>query len=827
MDVGDIYDVTSSVLEFVPTLAADKNFTVTSSDETVVTAQARTLTAVGPGEATITAVSDSNAAITAQCIVIVNYAQASGLDISMKGERVQYTGAVSEVVFTARPDGTIDPDSVFKWSVNGIEAEERGAAFSFTPDDAAGNYKITAQLGDHIAASSVRVFTREVSQVTATADGILNQQDSYTPVTVTVSYNADNGDPPPFIDFYINSELYLSDVSTLSFTPPAAGEYDISVKVNGKTVEIDGGEKLTVTAKGSVVPTALSVSYNNVWPNIIIRWNYPHTESTKYQLKIENLTTGAVDETMTSTNASAAKYFDNASFNAGDVIDLTSNSYRISVRSLGDNGLYAASQYSESITVQQINSAAVKYLQNKVMNGLLDHYIISDDEFNELYSYYLAFRKSSAKVAYTVYMGYTSSMTAAELSSAAFDYGATTGSYLNSAAGNAVKGGTINVSVTCQNSVIPTLSGGSQVYDALNALAPHVAQNSERKSNHVFAIESRAVTTTVETSEELFRAAELGANPQPKSGSTAQSLYSFAKNLLIEIISDEMTDAEKVHAIYDWIMWNVQYDYYATEIDSVARMGMYKAYYLDGVLTNRNSYAVCDGMAKALSLLCNMEGIRAHRVTGIAGGSVEGMTASAAKTYKQENWGGHAWTKVYVEGKWYVVDPTWGDVASKINNRIFEMAFHDYLLVSDEDIKYTHEYDVTTNNPDTADKSYNVYDNFEYEFVNSLGETVYVDSYIDTVGSAMNAEAALMMEYLDYQRRQASKTITINNKSVSRSYVGMEITAADSILDSFIEAASASGTKSPFRTALSALGYSSTDYRIVKFSDRVLVMLNL
>lgn len=828
MSVGDVLDVTSSALTFEPELASNKNFTVHSSDENVVSCDVRTLTAVGPGTATVTAVADSNPDVKAECTVLVDYAEAKSLTLSLNGSRVQYIGSVQSVAFTAIPDVQTSPEWEFLWTVNGEKQEEKSNVFIFTPDEkAAGSYKISAQLNSIIASDTVKVFTAPPKNVYASYSGALEQKDDYTPVNVKVNYDKTEGDPEPFFDWYVNGELYLTGSGSLSFTPVSAGFYDISVKLNGESVLIDGKEKLTVTAKGSVIPANVTVNYNNVYPDIIVEWNYPHNENMKYQLKVENLTSGETDETLTGTNVSAAPYFDGASFNAGAVLNIAQNSYRISVRSLGDGATYGVSEYSKPVTVEKIDASSIQFLNNKVLGDSLDHYIVSDKEFLELYSYYLAYRKNTAKVAYTVYMGYTSTMSRDELLEEAFQYGATTGSYFNTGSGGTTKGSKLNVSVTCKNSVIPTLSGGNS-YDQLNALEPHVAKDSSRTASHVFPIDLRTAPAQAETSEELFRAVELGAKPVPVKGSTAERLYNFARGLLLEIVSDDMTDAEKVHAIYDWIMWNVQYDYKATGESDAGKSGAYKAYYLDGVLTNIDSYAVCDGMAKTLSLLCNMEGIPAYRVTGTAGDSVAGMTTAEAKRFKKENWGGHAWNKVYVDGQWYAVDPTWGDSSGRMGNKTYEMAFHQFLLVSDDYILDTHEYDVAVNNPDTADDSYNVYDNFEYEFVNKAGKTVTVDTYIDTLGSSMFSEAADMAEYLHYLKQGASKSITIYNKTLTRTYIGLEITAPDNLMSSFLMAASQSSVdKNPFKSALAALGYSSLDYRVSVWSDRVVLMLYL
>lgn len=68
---------------------------------------------------------------------------------------------------------------------------------------------------------------------------------------------------------------------------------------------------------------------------------------------------------------------------------------------------------------------------------------------------------------------------------------------------------------------------------------------------------------SVSTSNMLYKAVAWGYQPV-FMGSQAENLkqiYDNAKDALSDIVSDEMSEYEKVHAIYDYIIYNVRYDH--------------------------------------------------------------------------------------------------------------------------------------------------------------------------------------------------------------------------------------------------------------------------
>ena len=150
----------------------------------------------------------------------------------------------------------------------------------------------------------------------------------------------------------------------------------------------------------------------------------------------------------------------------------------------------------------------------------------------------------------------------------------------------------------------------------------------------------------VYNSEELWWALQNNLKPEfPIHNSKAELFYERAKMLLRDIITDDMTDFEKVLAIYDCLVNEVAYDYDAADAPSDENYHKNVCYYLEGVF--ERGRAVCDGKSKAFVLLCAIEGIGCVRDFG------DSKTGGA----------GHAWNYVELNGYWYLVDTTAADAS--------------------------------------------------------------------------------------------------------------------------------------------------------------------
>lgn len=245
--------------------------------------------------------------------------------------------------------------------------------------------------------------------------------------------------------------------------------------------------------------------------------------------------------------------------------------------------------------------------------------------------------------------------------------------------------------------VIPTVN--SPEYDAPDGFSDAVQNTYSKphydnvKKTRNFYIDSVKETMSVSTSNMLYKAVAWGYQPvfMGSQADKLQQIYDNAKDALSYIVSDEMSEYEKVHAIYDYIIYNVRYDHdcanaedkYVSGNLSLNEKMKYYGYYIEGIFLDKfykkDMHAVCDGKSKAFVLMCGIEGITAVRISGEA--SSDG-----------KNFGGHAWNKVLLDlngtgdKEWYFVDTTWGDVGDDSK----EFLSHAYFLLSDDEVKNSH-----------------------------------------------------------------------------------------------------------------------------------------
>ncbi|MBO4694402.1 MAG: InlB B-repeat-containing protein [Clostridia bacterium] len=227
---------------------------------------------------------------------------------------------------------------------------------------------------------------------------------------------------------------------------------------------------------------------------------------------------------------------------------------------------------------------------------------------------------------------------------------------------------------------------------------------------------------------------------KPVCTGRALSIVNRAKTILREIVDDDMSDYEKVKAIYKWIVSNVTYDNAVLDpnnlYDSTDDNGWvhFASWFAEGALDY--GYAVCDGISKAFVILTGLEGIRSVRISSHAAA--------------------HAWNKVFIDtnadgvGEWYVVDATWGNLA--ITGTGIEIYDASHFLISDA--QKTAQGCAGDNYTDiVATTTYNYYltETFEYN------STTY-DLYIEN--------AAELQALKNYMQDNDSKTTTYKTISI-------------------------------------------------------------
>ncbi len=196
------------------------------------------------------------------------------------------------------------------------------------------------------------------------------------------------------------------------------------------------------------------------------------------------------------------------------------------------------------------------------------------------------------------------------------------------------------------------------------------------QNTRVFPIDSRSNSAKVSSTDQLYFAIKKGYKPLCEPGSNADYIYNKMRSVLSEINKDSMPIPTKVHNIYDYIVNTVIYDYEFVNItlkksgeDSIS-VFTYKCLYMEGVFgfTDKKKFsaaecvAICDGLSKAFLCMAQMEGVECIKVSGTVSGDA------------------HAWNKVKINSRWYLVDTTWGN---KLDGKK-EYLSHDYLMAADD-----------------------------------------------------------------------------------------------------------------------------------------------
>lgn len=234
----------------------------------------------------------------------------------------------------------------------------------------------------------------------------------------------------------------------------------------------------------------------------------------------------------------------------------------------------------------------------------------------------------------------------------------------------------------------------------------YIDKHSRKSATGLFAIDSRE-EMLVTTTEQLLQAVQHNRKPKFIGDSeVAEKVYANAKLVLSAIVSNNMTEIDKVTAIFDWLSSQFNLTYYketdgptlisgSLEKENLATYGLQKQYYLEGIFegisqkTNGNlevasNFATSASYSKAFALLCAIEGIEAIVVNGTY--TYWDITSRAMKTVD------HSWNKVYLkpshasdERSWFVVDLTFADNRIVFNNLSdgYGLGSHTTFLVSD------------------------------------------------------------------------------------------------------------------------------------------------
>lgn len=166
------------------------------------------------------------------------------------------------------------------------------------------------------------------------------------------------------------------------------------------------------------------------------------------------------------------------------------------------------------------------------------------------------------------------------------------------------------------------------------------------------------------------------SNPVPDYEKQMKDFYKAADDFLADIDTTK-SEADVALAIHDKLVNLVTYD--MDVLNNLGNSGKNLAHTAYGCLVanseGKANYAVCDGYSLAYEYLLQQAGLEAAVIGGVAGNDPSSV-------------GGHAWSIVKIDGKWYEVDSTWNDVGTIENDITPDINGYEYYMEALKDPEY-------------------------------------------------------------------------------------------------------------------------------------------
>ncbi len=168
---------------------------------------------------------------------------------------------------------------------------------------------------------------------------------------------------------------------------------------------------------------------------------------------------------------------------------------------------------------------------------------------------------------------------------------------------------------------------------------------------------------------------------------------------LADLINNDFKTSEtKTRAIYTWIALNVSYgfdikkkiNHYTYKSQEEKLLKEQKLREDLALKTLKSKKAVCEGYATLFKILCDLTSVECEIIRGTS----KTKNIDIGKIPKSSD---HAWNAVYINGKWRLIDVTWGAGYTDNKSRHFIQDFTDIYFFTDPEIFFLNHY---PKNPD-------------------------------------------------------------------------------------------------------------------------------
>uniref|UniRef100_A0A8C8SIT5 Kyphoscoliosis peptidase n=1 Tax=Pelusios castaneus TaxID=367368 RepID=A0A8C8SIT5_9SAUR len=152
------------------------------------------------------------------------------------------------------------------------------------------------------------------------------------------------------------------------------------------------------------------------------------------------------------------------------------------------------------------------------------------------------------------------------------------------------------------------------------------------------------------------------------------SVKNSIEDLVKALLQKARTDLEKVRAIWMWICHHIEYDVVGFHNKDLR--------FCEPTDVLQKGKSVCSGYAALFQQMCSLAGVQCMKLSGYA----KGYSYRSGQSFSGDS--NHAWNAVYLDGRWHLLDSTWGtghlDSCSKFTFEYNEFYFltHPALFIN-------------------------------------------------------------------------------------------------------------------------------------------------
>ncbi|XP_025056609.1 kyphoscoliosis peptidase isoform X1 [Alligator sinensis] len=146
------------------------------------------------------------------------------------------------------------------------------------------------------------------------------------------------------------------------------------------------------------------------------------------------------------------------------------------------------------------------------------------------------------------------------------------------------------------------------------------------------------------------------------------SVKSSIEELVRTLLLQARTDLEKVRAVWMWICHHIEYD--VVEYHNKSQRSSTP---MDVLQTGKS---ICEGYAGLFEQMCRIAGIQCMKLSGYS----KGYGYKTGQTFQGDS--DHAWNAVYLDGRWHLLDSTWGSGSVDDSCRNFTFRYNEFYFLT-------------------------------------------------------------------------------------------------------------------------------------------------